>query len=83
MKAKKTSYNVDGCKEPCFEIKSDDGFVLVRLAPYYHYYGKTTIIATEYLDGDFNSREEINEDFESLTKTKAVKIATNYSVYLN
>ena len=83
MKAKKTTYIVDGCKEPCFEVSSDDGFVKIRLAPYYHLFGKKTVLATEFLGGNFNSQEELDYCFDKLTTAKAKVIAKLFSVYLN
>lgn len=83
MKAKKTTYVVDGCKEPCYEIASDDGFVKIRLAPYYHYFGKKSVLATEFLDGKFNSQEELDYSFDKLTTAKSKVVAKMFSVYLN
>ena len=77
---KKTNYEVEGCKEPCFEVT--DGYTMVRIAKMYHYIGKDTLAITEYLDGDFNSSDECTGDFDSLTPAKAKKIAKSYSVYL-
>ena len=77
---KKTTYEVEGCNEPCFEVT--DGFTMVRIAKMYHYLGKNTLAITEYLDGDYNSSDEWNGDFDSLTPAKAKKIAQAYSAYL-
>ena len=77
---KKTTYEVEGCKEPCFEVT--DGFTLVRIAKMYHYIGKDTLIIKEYVDGDYNSSDEWTGDFDSLTPAKAKKIAQEYSAYL-
>lgn len=83
MKTRKTKYVVEGRKEPCWEISSDDGFVMVRLAPYYHYYGKTTILATEFLSAKFNASEEFEKiEFDKLNKRKATDIASSWSAYL-
>lgn len=78
--AKKTTYKVDGCKEPCYEVT--DGYTMVRIATCYHYVGKNTLYVTEYLDGDFNSQDELVGDFDSLTAAKAKAIAKKYSAYL-
>jgi hypothetical protein len=48
----------------------------------YHYIGKNTIIVKEYVDGDYNSSDELTGDFDSLTPAKAKKIAQSYSAYL-
>lgn len=76
----KTTYEVDGCTEPCFEVS--DGYTMVRIAKMYHYIGKDTIIVEEYLDGDYNSSEEWDGDFDSLTPSSAKNIAQKFSVYL-
>ena len=78
---KKTTYEVEGCKEPCFEVT--DGFTMVRIAKMYHYVGKDTIIIKEYVDGEFNSSEEWNGDFDSMTEAKAKQLAKKFSVYLS
>ena len=77
---KKTTYEVEGCKEPCYEVT--DGFTLVRIAKMYHYIGKNTIAVKEYVDGVYNSSDELTGDFDSLTPAKAKKIAQSYSAYL-
>ena len=77
---KKTTYEVEGCKEPCFEVT--DGYTMVRIAKMYHYIGKNTLAITEYLDGDYNSSDEWTGDFDSLTNEKAKNIAQKFSVYL-
>lgn len=82
MKVKKTTYEVEGSIEPCYEVSSDDNSIMVRIATCYHYIGKNSLYVTEYIDGDFNSREEIDGDFKSLTSAKALQIAQSNSVYL-
>lgn len=78
--AKKTHYCVEGFDEPCFEVSN--GFVTIRIAPYYHYIGANTLMVTEYIDGDYNSSEELRGDFQSLTEADAIRIAKEYSAYL-
>lgn len=75
-----TTYEVDGCEEPCYEVT--DGHTMVRLAPCYHYFGQTTTLVTEYLDGEFNSQEELDRDWDSLEVEDVVQIALYYSAYL-
>lgn len=77
---KKTTYFVEGCNEPCWEVS--DGYTMVRIAPYYHYIGDNTIVCTEYLDGDWNNQEEWERDFDSLDEREALEIAKRFSVYL-
>ena len=84
MKAIKTTYKVDGCTEPCWVVLSVG--VKVRIAKFYHYIGKNTLIVSEIFDENgkelINSEEEINGDFDSLTAEDAVRIAKNNSAYI-
>jgi len=80
IKVKKTTYETDGCKEPCFEVT--DGFTMVRIAKMYYYLGKSTLLISEYVDGEYNSSDEWTGDFDKLTPAKAKQIALKYSVYL-
>lgn len=80
IKVKKTTYEVDGCIEPCFEVSND--YSLIRIAPFYHYFGRTTILITEYLAGEFNSRDEWGREFNELDEYDAMEIAKEYSVYI-
>lgn len=82
MKAEKTTFEVEGINEPCILVKSDDDFVQVRISTSYHYYGPNQLFVAEYLDGDFNSMEEIMGDFKSLTLSEAKQIAKQHSAYL-
>lgn len=52
IEVKKTTYMVDGCQEPCFEVS--DGYTMVRIAKMYHYIGWNTLAMSEYLDGEWN-----------------------------
>lgn len=80
IEVKKTTYKVDGCTEPCFEVTN--GFVMIRIAPFYHYIGNDTILITEYHDGEFASREEWDIPWDYIGKPEAVDIAKRFSVYL-
>lgn len=80
IEVKKTTYEVEGSTEKCFEVT--DGYTMVRIAKMYHYIGKDTLIIKEYLDGEYNSSDEWNGDFDSLTEADAKRIAQRYSVYL-
>lgn len=81
LEVKKTTYMVEGCEEPCFEVS--DGYTMVRIAKCYHYFGNNTLLVSEYLDGDWNSEEEQKGDFDALTESSAKRIAKKYSVYLS
>lgn len=80
LEVKKTTYEVDGCKEPCWEVSN--GYTIVRIAPFYHYIGHDTIILSEYLDGEFNSDEEWDYDFGELNQNDVLRLAKQFSVYL-
>ena len=80
LEVKKTTYEVEGIQEPCYEVT--DGYTLVRIATMYHYWGRNAIIIKEYLDGEYNSSDEWVGDFKKLTPAKAKEIALKYSVYL-
>lgn len=81
MKAIKTTYEVDGCIEPCWEVGSDNTFV--RISKFYHLIGRHTLLVREYVDGEFNSEEEVTGDFDSLTAQDAIRIAKQHSVYIH
>lgn len=80
LEAKKTTYLVDGCEEPCWEVSN--GYTIVRIAPFYHYIGHDTIMLSEYLDGEFNSDEEWDYDFGELNQNNVLRLAKRFSVYL-
>lgn len=80
LKVKKTTYEVDGCTEPCWEVSN--GYTMIRIAPFYHYIGLDTIILSEYMGGEFNSVEEWDYDFDELTQRDALILAKKFSVYL-
>lgn len=80
LEVKKTTYEVDGCKEPCWEVSN--GYTIVRIAPFYHYIGHDTIMLSEYLDGEFNSDEEWDYDFDELSQNDVLRLAKRFSVYL-
>ena len=80
IEVKRTKYLVWGCKEPCYEVSN--GFAMVRIARLYRYLGPDSLVLSEYLDGELNSRDEWKGDFDSLTLEEAMRIAKEYSVYL-
>lgn len=81
IEVKKTTYMVEGCKEPCFEVTN--GFTMVRIAPVYHLLRRNSILLTEYIDGDYNSEEEnLDYEFDEIDEDLAKELATKYSVYL-
>ena len=83
MKVERTTYKVDGCNEPCINVTSDDGYVLVRIAKLYHIIGEDTILLTEYLGGAYDNDEEFEVDFDSITDEDAIRLAKGFSVYLH
>lgn len=80
LEVKKTTYVVDGCEEPCWEVSN--GYTIVRIAQFYHYIGHDTIMLSEYLDGEFNSDEEWDYDFDELNQNDVLRLAKQFSVYL-
>jgi hypothetical protein len=81
MKAIKTHYTIDGEAIPCYEVDNEAG-VIVRIAPYYHYVGKTTCLLTEFINGEKNSTEEYSYEFDFLNAPEALRLATEFSAYL-
>lgn len=77
---KKTTYEVEGIQEPCFEVSN--GYAMVRIATCYHYLGSNTLYLTEYLDGEYNGSDEWDGDFEELSMYEARKLAKEFSAYL-
>ena len=80
IEVKKTTYEVEGCTEPCFEVSN--GNTMVRIAKMYHYIGNDSISLTEYLDGEYNSSDEWTGDFEELSETDVKLMAKKFSAYL-
>ena len=83
MKVKRTTFMVDNCKEKCIIVSNDDNSVQVRISKCYHYIGSDSLYIEEFIDDEWNSRDEINGDFDSLTINEAKRLAIQYSVYLN
>ena len=82
MKVERTTYLVDGCKEPCIIVSSDDGFVKVRISKMYHYIGNDTLYLVELIGDAYNSSEEWEGDFDLLTDKEAIALARKFSIYL-
>ena len=80
MQVVRTTFLVDGINEPCIEVRNNG--TMVRISKFYHYVGRDTLLLKEFIDGDYNSSEEINGDFDTLTKDEAERIAKKFSVYL-
>lgn len=83
MRATKTTYEVDGCNEPCWIVSDDEGFCKVRISTCYHYIGKNTLYMNEYLDGEWNDSDEFIGDFELLDESSAMHLAREFSAYLH
>ena len=71
---------VDDVDEPCIIVGDETTYV--RISTCYHLIGENTLYVTEFVDGDYNSKEEIEGDFDCLTDEEAVEIAKKHSVYL-
>lgn len=81
MTATRTNVFLDGCKVPAIIVDGLNGCFL-RFTPCYHLVGNNTTYVTEFADGDFNHREELNIDFDNLTIREALRIAPRLSAYL-
>lgn len=81
LKVKKGTYEPEeGCVEPCIIVTN--GWCEIRIAKCYHYFGGNTLFVTEFHNGEFNSQQEINGDFNTLTKQEALRIAKSCSAYI-
>lgn len=80
LEVKKTTFEVEGTTQECFIVT--DGFSKVRICKCYHLYSHNTIFVTEWIEGDFNSEDEWDYDFDMLDEEDAVEIAKKYSIYL-
>lgn len=83
MKIERTTFEVDGCTEPCIEVTSSGSdYAMVRIHPCYHLIGNNTVYATEYCDGAFNSQDEYDFEFEELTRNQIMHIAREQSIHI-
>ena len=80
MEVKRTTFEVEGCQEPCIIV--DNGFCQVRISKCYHLIGGNTLYVREILDGEYNGEDEITGDFDSLTEADAIRIAKANSAYI-
>lgn len=80
LEIKKTTYMVEGCEEPCWEVSN--GYTMVRISKLYRLVGRPTILLTEYLGGDWNGNEEFEAYFDGLDEFFAERMAKQFSVYL-
>ena len=79
IKVERTTFRVDGIDEPCIIVSND--FAKVRLSKCYHYIGADSLYLYEYLDGEYNSSEEWEGDYDLLTDADAVRLAKKFCVY--
>lgn len=83
-----TTYNPKECgevlpAEPCIIVFDDDDMTTyVRFAPCYHYSSDTTVVATEFVDGEWNSAEELNVKWDDLSPNMAKELAKKCSAYI-
>lgn len=73
---KKTTYEIEGCTEPCFEVSN--GHVMVRISKMYHLIGKDTLCMSSYINGEFNGRDEYIGDFDTLSEHNAITLAKEF-----
>lgn len=81
LKITKTKFIVDGVEEPCIEVSN--GYAMTRFHRCYHYVGSDTCYVSTFVDGDFNSRDEINRDMDDLSNLELIAIAKEFNVYLH
>lgn len=82
MKIERTTFECEGIQEPCIMVTSDSGYAQVRISKCYHYVGSDSLYVREFLGGEFNGEEEYNGDFDGLTNDEAIRIAKDYSSYI-
>ena len=80
LEVKKTTYEVDGYEEPCWEVSN--GYTMVRISKLYRLIGRPSILLTEFLGGEWNGNEEFDGNFDELDGFFAERMAKQYSVYL-
>lgn len=70
----------EGHQEPCIIVGEEDAYV--RISRCYHYIGSDTLYVAEILDGEVNSMDEYDGDFDMLSDFDARVIAETASVYI-
>lgn len=80
IEVKKTTYTVEGCDEPCWEVCN--GYTMIRISPLYRIAGRPSILLTEYLDGEWNGNEEFDEEFDGVDAWFAEHLAKQFSCYI-
>lgn len=83
MKVERTTFECDGIQEPCIMVSNDDGHAKVRISRCYHYIGSDSLYMREILDGESNGEEEWRGNFDYLTDEDAIRIAKEFSAYIN
>lgn len=80
ISVKKTTFEVEGCKEPCIEVSN--GCCMVRISKCHRLIGRSSLYIREYLDGFYNGEDEFTGNFDSLSDEDAIRLARQYSAYL-
>lgn len=83
MKVERTTFECEGIQEPCIMVISDSGYTQVRISKCYHLVGSDSLCVREILDGEFNAEDELTGDFDELTDEDAIRIAKEFSAYIN
>ena len=83
MKVERTTFECEGIQEPYIIVTSDSGYAQVRISKCYHYIGYDSLYVSEILDGEFNGGDEYRGDFDELTDEDAIRIAKEFSAYIN
>ena len=81
LKVVRTTFKVDGIDEPCIMV--GEGYAQVRISKCYHLVGEDSLYVREILDGEFNGEDEFAGDFDELTDEDAIRIAKEFSAYIN
>lgn len=83
IKVERTTFSVEGTNEPCIIVSNHDGFVKVRISKCHHYLGRDTLYMREEIDGEYNASDEFKGDYDLLTDKDAIRLAREFSAYIN
>lgn len=79
LKVTKTTYMVEGEKQPCYKVYDPENrSEYIRIVPYYHYIGATTTLAQQICDKRVNSSEELGFKWSEMNKQLALYIARHF-----
>lgn len=72
---KRTTYRPfnDDEEVRCTIFDLGDGHT-IRVAPFFHYIGNDSLLATEFYDGEWNAEEELSGNYDRLTPQELYEI---------